>query len=222
MAPRPLERRRRTVVVLHGLGRTNGSMRRMEKALKARGHTVHNLNYPSRSMGFEALVRFVAQRVRALTAPNTRPDFVTHSLGGIIVRALARPPHRLACGRVVMLAPPNQGSQLVDQLGHWPLFEWINGPVGQLLGTNAASLPRRLGPVNFELLVIAGNTSLNPLYSWLIPGADDGKVSVESAQVEGMREFITIPASHTFIMNHPQAIKATIQFLENGTLGKPK
>ena len=116
-----------------------------------------------------------------------------------------------------MLAPPNAGSELVDQLSRFQLFELINGPAGKQLGTEATSLPKSLGPVDYECGIIAGNKSLNLFASALIPGEDDGKVSTVSTQVSGMTDYLVVPHSHTFMMNRPVVIEQTINFLSQGS-----
>ncbi len=143
--------------------------------------------------------------------------FVTHSLGGILVRAYLAQKRPDNLGRVVMLSPPNQGSQLVDELRDSPLFQWATGPAGQELGTDPSNLPNRLGPADFEVGIITGSRSLNPLTSWLVTGEDDGKVSVESAQLEGMADFLVVPNTHTFIMNSSQVALEVVHFLEQGS-----
>ena len=165
----------------------------------------------------DAIGRAVADCQRA---GATKIDFVTHSLGGILVRSyLAR--HALPkLGRVVMLGPPNQGSEVVDKLGSFWWFKKINGPAGNELGTDTNSTPNQLGPANFCVGVIAGDRSINWINSLLIPGSDDGKVSVERTKLAGMADHIVIHATHPFLMRNRTAIRQTIQFLRAGRFGR--
>ena len=207
------------VILLHGLCRTSRSMTEIQRALTHAGYTVWNVNYPSRTAPIQTLADdAIGQAVtNCLENGATKIDFVTHSMGGILVRSyLAR--HTVPqLGRVVMLAPPNQGSEIVDKLGTWKLFKWINGPAGNQLGTGANSLPNELGPAHFLVGIIAGDRSVNWINSlFLIPGRDDGKVAVKRARLDGMSDFIVIHATHMFITYNDQAIRQTIQFLRTG------
>jgi triacylglycerol lipase len=193
-------------------------MARIEEALIADGYRVLNLNYPSRRRRIEEIADIdldgALSTVRA--ASPAKIHFVTHSLGGIVVRYYLKHHLLSKLGRVVMLSPPNQGSELVDRLAHAILFRVTQGPAAQQLRASANEFLERLGPVGFELGVIAGSKSFDPLAVWLIPGPNDGKVSVERAKVTGMRDFLVLPHSHTFIMRRPAAIDQIIHFLHHG------
>ena len=207
------------VILLHGLCRTSRSMAKMESALADAGYKVRNVDYPSRTATIEKLADdAIGQAVSDCQQDGSaKIDFVTHSLGGILVRSyLAR--HTIPnLGRVVMLAPPNQGSEIVDKLGWLFLFKWINGPAGNELGTDKNSTPNKLGSANFPVGIIAGDRSINWINSlFLIPGRDDGKVSVERIKLAGMSDHIVIHATHPFIMSNRKAIRQTIQFLRTG------
>jgi pimeloyl-ACP methyl ester carboxylesterase len=208
------------VVLLHGLARSAASMRPMQQALQQAGYPVLNLDYPSTTHPIDMLANEHAQPAikRFLKNQNysetTPVSFVTHSMGGIMVRYLER--HKLVTiKRVVMLAPPNQGSEIVDHLGSWKLFRWINGPAGQSLSTMPDSMPRRLGPISAPTGIIAGTTSYSPWYSLLFAGPHDGKVSVKSTYLEGMQDHLRLPVSHTFIMRNPAVIKQSLHFLQH-------
>ena len=148
-----------------------------------------------------------------------RLHFVGHSLGGVLTRALLAEQRPENLGRVVMLAPPNQGSEIVDSLANSAAFGWVLGPTASQLGTDRESLPNRLPPPDYELGVIAGVESVNPVGSSMLPGEDDGTVSVERAKLPGMTDFVTVPYSHTFIMRAKEVADLTIHFLRHGRFG---
>ncbi|MBN1613849.1 MAG: alpha/beta fold hydrolase [Deltaproteobacteria bacterium] len=207
---------REQVVLLHGLARTSLSMEDLATILAREGYQVWNIDYPSRKYPIPELAKIVREEVSLKTAGAESIHFITHSLGGIVLRYLQKHDPLPNIGRVVMLSPPNQGSEVVDVLRDtWP-FEFINGPAGRQLGTDAKSTPRSLGRVNFETGVITGDRSINWINSLIIPGDDDGKVSVERARVEGMVDFHVVHVSHPFIMKDKNVIANCLHFLREG------
>ena len=214
------------VVLVHGLIRSPSAMSKLEEKLQAAGYQVVNVGYPSREHNIETLATMAIDeglnRCELLdtsletTLETTKVHFVTHSMGGILVRQYFEEHEPTMVGRVVMLGPPNHGSEVVDKFGGIPGFKWLNGPAGIQLGTDTNDLPKSLGPVNFETGIIAGNRSINWILSQFIPKPNDGKVSVQSTKVEGMRDFIEVAATHTFMMNNDLVIRQVMGFLKNG------
>jgi triacylglycerol lipase len=206
------------VILLHGLCRTSRSMLKMERALTEAGYKVRNVDYPSRTASIQKLAEDAIGKAVGDCQQDgaTKINFVTHSLGGILVRSYLVRHIIPSLGRVVMLAPPNQGSEIVDKLGWFFLFKSINGPAGNELGTDKNSTPNKFGPINFPVGIIAGDRSINWINSLLIPGRDDGKVSVERTKLAGMAGHLVVHATHPFIMKNHEVIRQTIQFLRAG------
>jgi pimeloyl-ACP methyl ester carboxylesterase len=212
------------VVLLHGLGRTYFSMLKMANKLSEQGFATSNVHYDSRELTIERLselaVKEGIEKCRAVSAAKIH--FVTHSLGGILVRYYLTQHTIDELGRVVMLAPPNHGSQIIDVFGRVPGFELFTGEPASQLGTSgAASVPANLPPADFDLGVIAGNRSISPIFSIALPARDDGKVTVESTKIEGMRDFIEMPYTHTFIMQRDAVIAQVISFIRQGHFDHP-
>jgi hypothetical protein len=206
------------VVLLHGLARTSTSMNKIARTVEDNGYVVINVNYPSRKYPVEILAQqAVSAGLLSCKAEEAEPiNFVTHSLGGILLRVFFQDEAVTELNRVVMLGPPNQGSEVVDRFQTMPGFKIFNGPAGLQLGTDATDVPKSLGPVNFELGVIAGNHSMNLLLSRFLPDPDDGKVSVASTRVDGMCAMVEMPVTHTMMMRNNKVIEQILSFLQEG------
>ena len=221
-----------TVVLLHGLGLGSWAMARLERSLRAEGYRTINLPYPSRTLPLEQLAaEWLPAQLRArVIATALHFHFVTHSMGGIVLRAWLREEQRknggrppAGLGRVVMLAPPNQGSAVADRLRRFPPFRWFTGVNGARLGTDAVSLPRTLGPwpAEIDLGIIAGDRTLNPLFSAWLDGPNDGKVSVASTRLAGLRDHLVLPHSHTWLQWRADTARAVARFLQYGRFDPP-
>jgi len=203
------------VILLHGLARSATSLWMIEEVLEAEGYAVVNQDYPSTEAPIAELATAIDTAL-SRCGPGEPVHVVTHSMGGILLRVWMVENDLPRFGRAVMLAPPNQGAELADRLGEIALFERQFGPAGQELGTDEEDIPPRLPPVDFELGVIAGYGSINPVASALIEGQDDGTVALDSTPVEGMADFIALRVSHTFMMNNPLVVAQVLEFIETG------
>ncbi|WP_206613402.1 esterase/lipase family protein [Parahaliea mediterranea] len=222
------------VVLLHGLGRTGLSMLDMSWALQRAGYRVENISYPSLFYPIEQVADIALEaglagcrsrspgsgiaRGNDTARHNSAPriHIVTHSLGGILVRQYLQQHVIAELGRVVMLGPPNQGSTLADYVYSFSWLHWLAPPAIEQLGTGIASVPRHLGPVQFELGVIAGTLRWRLPLPGAPPLPSDGTVAVSETRVAGMTDFIAMPASHTFMMWNAGVQAQVMHFLRYG------
>ena len=211
------------VILLHGLARTDNSMNVMESKLEESGYYTVNFHYPSRKEVIEELAKEISLAISHCPKESNKIHFVTHSMGGILLRQYLQSQQIEKLDRVVMLGPPNKGSEVVDKLGQYDFFKFLNGPAGLQLGTSSQSIPNSLGawPQNAGSLgIIAGKQSINLFLSFLIPNKDDGKVSIENTKLEGMREHKVMQTSHPMMMRNSQVIEQVINFLKTGSFNK--
>jgi len=202
------------VVLLHGLGRTPLSMLALSLGARRRGYRVINLHYRSTRSTIEEHADHLARTLAPRLTHAPRVHFVTHSLGGIIVRQFLAMHALPNLGRVVMLAPPNGGSEVADVLQRSRMASCAVTPLREL-GTHdlAAMLP----PATFSLGVIAGSRSHIPLFSrWMRGVPNDGVVAVDRTRLAGMRDFVVLHRTHTMLPWSPDAIGETFRFLEEG------
>ena len=209
---------RECVIVLHGLGRSESSMGNIEKTLIENGYRVWNEPYPSREADIETLAAtHVSLGVRQCEEwKTTAVHFVTHSMGGILVRQYLQSNEIHGLGKIVMLAPPNHGSEVVDHMKDGSVFQEIMGPAGQQLSTHKNSIPNSLKPIPGTIGIIAGSVTSDPWFAWMFTGPNDGKVSVESARLDEMSDFLVVEHGHTFIMNQKDVIEQVLFFLKHG------
>ena len=205
------------VILLHGMGRTTYSMASIESYLKKHGYQTVSHSYPSTSKTIEQISKdIIPQYIKECNVAAQKIHFVTHSLGGIITRYYLQSNNLPKGSRVVMLSPPNKGSEIADRFHDSAWYRWLTGPAGQQITTDSNSLPNKLNAIPYDVGVITGRSTLEPWFSRLIPGEDDGKVSVESAKLAEMRDFLIIDQTHTFIMNNEEVKQQILNFLQFG------
>ncbi|WP_419176113.1 lipase family alpha/beta hydrolase [Desulfosediminicola sp.] len=208
------------VILLHGLGRTDRSMAKMADNLQKAGYAVENIGYPSTRLSIGQISdQYLVPTVQRASKKYEKIHIVSHSMGGIVIRQYLADNGPDKIRRVVMLAPPNHGSEVIDNLRKIGLMKSVLGPGADQLSTAADSLPNTLPPLNCEdcqVGIIAGTRSYNPLFSYWVKGKDDGKVSVQSTTLEGMSDHLVVKANHSFIMRNKNVIEQTIYFLSAG------
>jgi pimeloyl-ACP methyl ester carboxylesterase len=210
------------VVLLHGLGSNRATMAYIDHALKQAGYDTLRLSYPSRKHILRELADGLAPDINVFAETISGPlHFVTHSLGGLVVRSFLERHSPKRMGRVVMLGPPNGGSELADLVTQLGLDQVLLGKVGGDLATRCPSDAICGNPLAYELGIIAGNRSIDPIFPKLIiKGPNDGKVSVASTKLAGMTDHLVLPVSHTLMIVSPMVARQVVNFLDVGQFSR--
>lgn len=211
-----------TVILLHGIGLSKWSMILIKLKLKRAGYNPINITYPSTKLSLDHTANWLNEKYLTPTFWETasKVHFVTHSMGGLVARRYLNKyrnvlnPEKI--GRVVMLGPPNQGSEIADFMLHFPPYTWIFGPAGQELTTKEQS--QNKDTAFFETGIVAGTAGwLYPLSTLMIKGAHDGRVAVESTKLPNMKDHIVFNASHTMMIHQKKIHEQILSFLKDGT-----
>lgn len=206
------------IVLLHGILRSKTDMLFLKKFFEKNGYVTLNVLYPSREKPLEELSEFVHEKITNSPdySEDTTINFVTHSMGGLITRYYIAKHKPDNLGKVVMLGPPNTGSEFADWLSDTkilaPMFREIFGPASDQLTTRHKHID---GDITYPLGVIAGNLSINPLAPWVLDGEHDGIVPVERTKIEGMSDHIVMRATHSFMMFNPKVMDQALHFLKH-------
>ncbi|MDZ7722322.1 MAG: alpha/beta hydrolase [candidate division KSB1 bacterium] len=208
---------RECVVLVHGLRANSSFMHKLQDMLVDSGYHVLNLDYPSSKYKIQALAdTAIGVALEECKSECDTVHFIGHSMGNALIRYTLQKPHPCRVHRIVMIAPVNQGSELVSRLNWVPLFAKLNSPAGMQLGSRKDSFVNSLPPLEHETGIIAGSRSINPVASLIIPGKDDGRVSIENTKEKGMNDFIIVPANHHVITKKDSTINCAVRFIQHG------
>lgn len=235
---------KKQIFILHGIARTSYHMRKIASYFESEGFLVHNIDYPSTKYNMESLAEMIAHQIRIHNNPDYEANFIGYSLGGLLLRVIfniySLPELEITkMGRIVQLAPPNNGSEVVDFLCEHPIlrfiFKSIFGAAGLQLTTSQEGISYLLGEIEYPIGVIAGSRSYDPISTYIINGGseqiipslmgkghDDGKVTIQSTKIAEMSDHIVVPECHTFFPHNKFVQFQAKNFIENGYFSKSR
>jgi pimeloyl-ACP methyl ester carboxylesterase len=210
----------RVVVLVHGFMDTRFHLFFMEKRLVDDGYRVINKTYPSVTMSIEECADYLARVIERGTEDIDGPyelDFITHSMGGLVARCYLAKYDPPQARRLVMIATPNRGVTKAELVARLPLADRVLGPALMEMAQGPDYLCTLCGGApTVEFAVIAGGKGDGQGYSVLIPGDDDGTVSVRSAYLPGASDFLLLDHIHNLICFYDDTITNAQSFLADG------
>lgn len=211
--------KRQRVVLLHGIARTSASMYKVARVFRQAGYKDDNVGYRSTQENLAMIIDDVYNHIRGYSDRDDEVvHFVCYSLGCLVTRGIIHQHRPKNLGRVVMLGPPNQGSELADYLQNYAVANWLFGPNLPRLGTqNRTVLEKLIGnSADYELGIIAGNEALDPIGARILPDADDGRVPVENTKLTGMKAHLVMEANHTTLLTNDAVLRQALHFIQHG------
>lgn len=204
------------VFLMHGILRPSSVMGELAENFYTAGYKTINVDYPSTTYNIDTLTQMTLLTLVPEYCADQTVNFVGHSMGGIIIRNYLASNEVANLGSVVTIATPHKGSEVADFLNKFWVTRQLLGPALSDLMTGENSFTTALPTPDYELGAIVGTRSFIPFFSYLLPGPDDGEVSVESAKLEGAKDFIELPHSHTFITGARDTREEALKFIEFG------
>jgi len=209
----------KAVIFVHGIIRSSKSFNKMKSQLEAEGYSVYGFDYPSTRVEISKGAESLHSVIESLDGVE-EISFVVHSMGGLVVRSYLDKHRDKRIKRMVMLGVPNLGAKMADQVKELSLFKTIFGPAGQQLVSDPDGLIAKLPTPDFEFAVIAGSRGTEDGYNPLVPGDDDGTVSVTSTRLPGASDFAKVNVLHSFMVDDKQVIEQSVRFIKTGALRK--
>lgn len=205
------------IVVLHGIMQPAFTMLPFCRHLGRAGYSVLNIDYPSTAYPIERLAEIVAERIDGHGASSEgKLHLVGYSMGGLVIRAFLRDRVPVNLGKVVMIGTPNHGSQVADFLKEFLPFRFIYGPAGQQLVTDQHAFSSIFANDGFDLGIIAGDYTYNPILERIIGQPSDGKVSVESTKLDCAADHFVVHCNHMMLPHNRIVWNQTLAFLRTG------
>ncbi len=217
---KPKEAKNTHVIMLHGILKSDSHMRWLEKAFVRKGYIVSNVNYPSTKKTIEELSdKFLRPAIESSEADKI--VLLGYSMGGLLIRSYLSGEVDPRIEKVLMLGTPNGGSEITDFLKDTPIldafYERGFGVAGQQLGTIDNVAKNWTLPEGIQYGVIAGKWTVDPVSSvFILPGPNDGKVTVENTKLPVPHEHVVLPVSHMFMPQARKVIKASLRFVHKG------
>jgi len=204
------------VLLVHGIIRSSKSMAAYRPPLERAGFQVFPFDYPSTRVDLDTAAEYLHEVIESLDGIE-RLHIVAHSMGGVVTRTYRARHHDERLTRLVLVGSPQKGAELADLMrGNANLvFKTIFGPAGQQLVTDSGGFLKKLPTPDIDFAVIAGGhppSGFNPL----IPGDDDGIVSLESTRLPGAADFLFVEELHLALNRNETVHKATVRFLQTG------
>jgi len=205
------------VLLVHGIARSRKTFSKMREALARAGFDATAISYASTRRTLEAHAAGLEALLDRLEGSETI-SFVAHSMGGLVLRHLmARDgawKRRVRPRRIVLIAPPNQGSAIARRLAPFPPYAALFGEAGRQLTPEAvaASVP----PLGVPFAIIAGGRGNGTGFNPFLGGDNDGTVAVSETALDGAEQFLLVPAIHALICSYPETIRATVNYLRTG------
>ncbi|MEA4936770.1 MAG: hypothetical protein VB102_09020 [Paludibacter sp.] len=206
------------VYLIHGYAGPGFEMENIQKAIEKEGYLTENYIYQSMVKDVEVVGKEVFEKVQKENYDTV--CFVTHSMGALVVRAMYEQMDSLTAfpfiHRIVMIAPPNNGSPVADFFAQFNFLKFIVGPNVNNLTTNPVTGAGKYPVPTCEVGLIAGHYGAQHGYNIFVKGDNDGVLIPEMTKLGIEKDVVFVKSSHVGLLFDKKVVKHVLLFLRKG------
>lgn len=206
------------VYMIHGYGGLGIEMEKVHKAIEKKGYISEIYTYMSMVTDVDSVGVDLFDKIKKENYDTV--SFVTHSMGALVVRSMYEHLDSFTrfpfIHRIVMIAPPNNGSPIADFVNQFSFIKFIVGPNVNNLTTNPLTGAGKYPIPTCEVGLIAGSYGGKKGFNIFVNDDNDGVLIPQNTKMGIEKDVAFVRSWHVGLLFNNKVIKLVIAFLKNG------
>lgn len=206
------------IYLIHGYGGLGLEMEKIREAVQNEGFTTEIYVYKSLIDDVDSVSLNLIQTIQKEKFDTV--SFVTHSMGALVVRSMYEKLDSLSgfpfVHRIVMIAPPNNGSPIADFFSQFKFVKYIIGPNINNLTTNKITGASKYPIPTCEVGLIAGSFGGKRGFNMFINSDNDGVLIPENTKMGIEKDVVFVKSWHVGLLFNKKVIRYVNNFIQQG------